>query len=77
MHTISQLLFQLFFECGIFAVALFSGVVPNDSLSFDFAVDYIAGIDEKPHLVMGSVRTLLVEPSKFIYPHLSRMSFPI
>ena len=49
----SQLLFQLFFECGIFAVALFPGVVPNDSLSFDFAVEHIAGIDEKSTFSYG------------------------
>ena len=35
------------------AVALFPGVVPNDSLSFDFAVEHIAGIDEKSTFSYG------------------------
>ncbi len=53
------------------------GVVPNDSLSFDFAVEASVGIDEKSIFSYGLSPNPLEEPSKFIYPHLSRMISPI
>ena len=45
--------FNYFLSVGSLPLPCSPGVVPNDSLSFDFAVEHIAGIDEKSTFSYG------------------------